>query len=585
MGLVDLLASKKGRLSAFFLLYVAEGLPLGFATVAVVSQLRREGVGPGDIGAFVAALLLPWSLKWICGPFVDAIRSRRLGHRRAWILGCQLAMAATLLALSQLSFAANMAILTAVFCVHNLFAALQDVAIDGLAINTLQDEERGLANGVMYAGMMVGQILGGPMLLLLVGESSFNSGFFLVAGALLTIAAFVVLPMREPPALETAGEPASAVGIRGSLRAVRNFTLRSYQALIGSRGAFACLLFCMLPAGALSLNLSLKAALAVEIGFTPAQIAQLGLVGTLVAACGTVAGGLLTRRVGKRRLIAFSTVAACIPTLWLMWQLQAHGHAMPTLAKQTSSAQLTQALWIAVVSYQFLAYLMIGARFALFMDVTTPRVAATQFTVYASLNNVGLALSAAWQGKAAEAWGYPTVLAVDVAVGLLGLLVLPFVLKPSAAEMAHGDGKEPMRARVGAITLAVGCLAWIPVHHLLAGTPAIRGLFSALFTLVFVAASIFLLVGSSESGRKPLKLTLGGAGVLLLLMHTQPYLAGWAGRLGIEAALLPTAYRILDAISVFGVAALSALWWTGKRSTVYRPESVTSATTSLHARP
>jgi MFS transporter, PAT family, beta-lactamase induction signal transducer AmpG len=558
MGRLNLLASKKGRLWAFFLLYVSEGLPLGFAMVAVVSQLRRESIGPAAIGAFIAVLLLPSALKWIGGPIVDAIRSRRFGHRRAWILGCQLPMVAALLALSQLSFAGNIAVVTAIFFVHNLFAALQDVAIDSLAVNVLPEEERGLANGLMLAGMMCGQALGGPAVLFLVGQGSFSNGFLLVAGAVLSIAAFVVLPMREQLPAEVAGEPAPAVGLRGSLTAMRDFSLRSYKALTGSQGAFACLLFCLLPAGALSLNLALKTTLAVELGFSPAGLVQLTLAGSLLAACGTVVGGLLSNRVGKKRLIAFSTVAACIPTLWLMWQLQMHGHVMPTLGKQAANPGLVQALWIAVVAYQFLAYLMIGARFAVFMDVTNPRVAATQFTTYAALNNVGLAMSASWQGKLAEAQGYPTVLAVDVAVGLLGLLILPFVLKPTAAVMAHGDGKESLRTRALAWTLAVACLAWIPVGHLVEFSPAVRGLFTTPFTLAFVAASVFLLVRSAQGERSPWNLALRGAGVLLLLMHAQPYLAGWAANLGIDSALVASAYRALDAISVLGVVALVA---------------------------
>lgn len=558
MGRFNLLASKKGRLWAFFLLYVSEGLPLGFATVAVVSQLRREGLEPAAIGAFIAALFVPWSLKWIGGPFVDAIRSRRFGHRRAWILGSQLAMVATLLVLSQISFAGNITIVTSIFFVHNLFAALQDVAIDGLAVNALPEEERGFANGLMYAGMVCGQALGGPAVLFLIGHGSFSNGFLLVAGTVLAIAAFVVLPMREQPPAEVTGGPAPAVGMRGSLAAMRDFSLHSYKALTGSQGAFACLLFCLLPAGALSLNLSLKSTLAVELGFSPTELAQISLVGSIAAVCGTLIGGFFSHRIGKKRLIAFSTAAACIPTLWLMWQLQVHGHIMPVMGKQVADPALAQALWIALVAYQFLACLMIGARFAVFMDVTNPGVAATQFTVYAALNNLGLAMSASWQGKVAQAWGYPTLLAVDVAIGLLGLLVLPFVLKPSVAVMTHGDGKESLRTRALAWTLGAACLAWIPVGHIFESSPAVRGAFATPFTLVFVAASVLLLVRSAQGERSSWKLLLRGTGGLLLLMHAQPYLAAWASALGIESARLATAHGVLDAISVLGGVALLA---------------------------
>ena len=38
MQLPNLLASKNGRLTAFFLLYVTEGIPLGFAATAVATR-------------------------------------------------------------------------------------------------------------------------------------------------------------------------------------------------------------------------------------------------------------------------------------------------------------------------------------------------------------------------------------------------------------------------------------------------------------------------------------------------------------------------------------------------------------------
>jgi PAT family beta-lactamase induction signal transducer AmpG len=46
IALPDLLATRKGRLAAFFLLYVTEGIPLGFTAIAIAAQMRRQGLGP-----------------------------------------------------------------------------------------------------------------------------------------------------------------------------------------------------------------------------------------------------------------------------------------------------------------------------------------------------------------------------------------------------------------------------------------------------------------------------------------------------------------------------------------------------------
>ena len=42
----NLLATRRGRLAAFFLLYVTEGIPLGFTATAIATYMRKRGLGP-----------------------------------------------------------------------------------------------------------------------------------------------------------------------------------------------------------------------------------------------------------------------------------------------------------------------------------------------------------------------------------------------------------------------------------------------------------------------------------------------------------------------------------------------------------
>ena len=46
-----------------------------------------------------------------------------------------------------------------VFFVHNCFASLQDVATDALAVDLLEDDERGRVNGMMWASKLLGIVL------------------------------------------------------------------------------------------------------------------------------------------------------------------------------------------------------------------------------------------------------------------------------------------------------------------------------------------------------------------------------------------------------------------------------------------
>ena len=76
-----------------------------------------------------------------------------------------------------------------------------------------------------------------------------------------------------------------------------------------------------------------------------------------------------------------------------------------------------------------------GIQSALFMDITTPRVAATQFTAYMAMLNLTISYTARWQGWAIERYGYPVTLVVDSVVGLFVLLLLP-LMRPSRPQAA-----------------------------------------------------------------------------------------------------------------------------------------------------
>jgi predicted MFS family arabinose efflux permease len=96
---------------------------------------------------------------------------------------------------------------------------------------------------------------------------------------------------------------------------------------------------------------------------------------------------------------------------------------------------LVQMFWASVLLYNIFQGLYYGIRTALFMDVTTPRVAATQFTGYMAMMNLAISYSATWQGWAIEHWGYPLTLTADALFGLVCLVCLP-LMKPVARSAA-----------------------------------------------------------------------------------------------------------------------------------------------------
>ncbi|MEQ1759935.1 MAG: MFS transporter [Vicinamibacterales bacterium] len=428
MKLPNLLASTRGRLVAFFCLYATEGIPLGFAAVAIATEMRRQGVGPADIGAFVGSLYLPWAWKWALGPFVDVLSSDRFGRRRMWIVGTQILMTAALFFALPLDVRTDVSLFTWVMIVHNIFAATQDVAIDALAAQVLPQEERGLANGVMFAGAQIGQAIGGSGVLLLTAYVSFPTTYFFVAACILSVTVFIALPLKEqpskPPAL-----PGSAMRAAGA--EIRQFAVDAFRAFTGSRGAFLGVVFALLPAGAYALGLALQSNLAVELGMSNNAIATLGLWSSLVFAVCCAGGGWLSDRFGRRRMLAIYLAGTTVPTFYMAVTMSRFNWIMPVALdvpnRPAVPPALVTAFWAACLVYAVFNGLMYGTRSALFMDVTTPAVAATQFTAYMAMLNFVIQYSARWQGVALERWGYPVTLTIDGVAGLVSIALLPFL--------------------------------------------------------------------------------------------------------------------------------------------------------------
>ena len=103
----------------------------------------------------------------------------------------------------------------------------------------------------------------------------------------------------------------------------------------------------------------------------------------------------------------------------------------------TPATLLLKVFWWATIVYSLFNGLMYGARSALYMDISNPAVAATQFTAYMAMMNLVISYSALWQGKAVVRWGYPVTLAADAAFGLVCLLALPWTLGTPLAKQAR----------------------------------------------------------------------------------------------------------------------------------------------------
>lgn len=439
----NLLSSPTGRLTLFSLLYLGEGLPQGFATAAVTLELKRMGVGADVLGVFAATIMAPWAWKWAFGPVLDNLHLPRFGRRTQWVLVMQAGMILTLfaaLAAFPSSADAGLGIFTTLLLVHNLFAAGQDVAIDALAVSALPEAERGRANGFMFGAAQLGMAIGGSGVIAAKGFLGFSFASMLVPLGLAALMTLTVGWVRE--GLTPGGEG----GLRQVGTEILDYLKTVLRVFFTTRRGFYGMVLALLPAGALSLSLTLSNVITPTLGMTDDEIASLGAISSIVFAVACATGGALSDRLGRRLTLGLFAGATALPTLWMAWRFQQAGwdFAPAALADGTwpRAEGLIRDWWIAGLVYGGFVGLMYGVRTALYMDIVEPRIAATQFTASMALLNVVTMYSYWWEGRAmttvAEGgWGLtvPQTLTVDAVLGLVFLAVLP-LLKPRTAESA-----------------------------------------------------------------------------------------------------------------------------------------------------
>jgi PAT family beta-lactamase induction signal transducer AmpG len=396
----NLLSTTRGRFVAFGTLYISEGIPYGFTTTAMVAFMRTEGVSLAQIGAFVAALFVPWSFKWVWAPLIDLVKLPRFGGRKAWILFCLSMMIMTLVVTAIVDFHTNFQLLLAMIVLNNFFCATQDVAIDSLAVSTLRESERGRGNGFMFGGQYFGIALGVSWL-------------------------FVLFFIRDPDVSH--GPVRRSVSILSKLGTeLKAFLRELHTSFVHSgRGPKMGLLFAVLPAGAMSLAYAMLSTIQVDYGLGQMQIARISVYNTIAGAVGCIIGGWLGDRYGVRRILAIFVVLTALPTVLLANEIRLVGLTDVPLAT----------LYGAIIGHGFIFGMMFGPRIATFMGMTNPVVGATQFTAFMGMSGLAISYGNYWQGQLAEAHGYVPMLYLDALFMLASLAVIPFLKdrEPAAA--------------------------------------------------------------------------------------------------------------------------------------------------------
>jgi MFS family permease len=388
--------SRSYKITLLIALYLAQGLPFGFFTLALPVLVRQAGYSLTAIAA-LNLLAAPWLLKFLWAPYLD-----HTGSRRRWLLMFQAAAIVGALLLSQASLNQNLTLLMVAAFAFNFVAASQDVITDSLAVRLLDTRERGLANAVQVGAYRFGMILGGFVVLTIFARTDWQTTFLCMA-AMLTLTMIPVLALRE-----------SSERSQAPKYTPMQLAASSFKRLLqpGMLMFFGIIVLYRLGDQMVA---TLLGPFLVDQHMDTEAIARLkGGIGSATSLLGAALGGWLAFSTQRRTAVLFSGVAqAASYTLYIVAALGFGG---------------VKLLWIATICEGVIGTMATVALFTLMMDASDPEHAGTDYTLFASLVVLMGLLGNLAGARLADVMGYATAFSVGTIVALLGTLAVVWIL-------------------------------------------------------------------------------------------------------------------------------------------------------------
>ena len=217
-----MLEIKKQSLSETFSIYLDKrmfrilllGAISGFPWVLIGSSLslwlKEEGLSRSTIG-WAGLIFAVYAFNYLWAPLIDRIQipilTKKLGHRKGWIVLMQVAILICLVIWSFINPTENLALLITVGLVIAIASATQDITVDALRIEQIgENEGKSMAAGAAMAvvGWWSGYKLGG-VIALFTAEYFENLGIvnywqitFLVLGVVVILMNIGLMFVHEP---------------------------------------------------------------------------------------------------------------------------------------------------------------------------------------------------------------------------------------------------------------------------------------------------------------------------------------------------------------------------------------------------
>ena len=427
--------SSRMRYVAGASMYFAQGIPYGLMSIAVPAWLASQGVGAGQIASFLAVIILPWAFKLLSGPLMDRYQFLAMGRRRPWVLGAQLGMTLSFFGLVLIDNPVEqIGLLMILGLFINVFAATQDVAVDGMAIEVTPVDEQGRLNGFMVFGKAIGwgitSAVTGTMLV------KFGLGVTAIAAA--AVQAVVLLGFMFT--VERRGErrlPWSSGDAMSERRTENSFAglMKGLNAVLWTRVSMILMAIMLFDGFIGGYGHALMPIAAINLfGFTTPEWSQLVAVMGLAGAATALALGPMIDRFGAKRMLVL-TISLVAVHAFLLAQTQ-------YLWENATYVKVMLAAWV------LLGPVTMVCMIALAMTICASATSATQFAIYMSLANLGASAGSKTYGMISEQTSYGDAYLL---LGALTVAMIAIILFHR-----HRPDKTTDRKRAPSYTVGMG---------------------------------------------------------------------------------------------------------------------------------
>ena len=422
---VNMQESRAARFTTVCALYFAQGVPCFFIATALVTFLvDNDSMTDDQKLALVSMGMIPWIIgKLLLGPIIDRYQFKSMGRRRPWVLISQLGMMLTMAAFLLVDDPAeDLETLGLFFLIHNIFAALQDVSSDALAVDTLRDEELPLANGLMFVAKGIGAMFAVLGLSRVLNDSGFQTAL-LVQIPLLFVVMLIPLFILERPGdkrFPWSESPPDSTRDESSDAMTFGEIVSGFRTAVGDKPARLALLLCtvMWIGGGMGTGMGVidfqwEFLFVEELNWESQDYLDTkGAPVFFMTMLGFLIGGVLGSKFGSRRTLTYAVGIGTLLTV--VWSLS---RSMWTDTSFMTPAWLVWTLVWAIVGANLLAFLM---------SLTTKDIGGTQFSIYMTLINVGAFTGNALSPQLLDLvdGSYPNLFLAGAAFQALVLLVL-----------------------------------------------------------------------------------------------------------------------------------------------------------------